>query len=177
MKTKVRVGLVSLLGGIMVMFTACEQDNVVATDAENFVVETQTRGNNGPSASGHGTLTLADGTTRQFSFHAREKNNGSIQGNGVLIYTAGQLNIHFDIDCLNVMGNTAIMSGTVTKDLYTPEREGFDIWFRAQDNGEGNNADPDGLSLAFVVAELEDCNFDYGLTLNDVEGGNIQVRD
>ena len=178
MKTMFKLGMLSLATGMLLLVTACEQESIVDQQAEDLRFDTtETRSNSGPRASGHGTITLADGTTRQFSFHAREKNNGTIQGSGVLVYTAGQLNIHFDIDCLNIDGTLAIMSGTVTKDLTNPEREGYDIWFRAQDNGEGNNADPDGLSLAFVVENLEDCSFDYGLNLLDVEGGNIQVNE
>jgi hypothetical protein len=127
-----------------------------------------------PSANGQGTLTVGD-QTRHFSFHANTMPNNSVQGSGVLTYTANGLKIHFDINCLSVTGNTATMSGVITKDDEA-ERVGWQIRFKVQDNGEGANANPDMMSLMQLSPALPACNVPFGITLNPIEGGNIQVK-
>jgi hypothetical protein len=117
MKTKMRIAQLKLYVlavtiGFMLVLTSCEQENLTTTESENLVVnvdQSQAR-SGGPSANGQGTLTNPDGSTRHFSFHAREKNNGSIQGSGVLTYGGGLLKIKLDVDCLHVVGNTAHIS-------------------------------------------------------------------
>ncbi len=175
--SSLRLTCLLLAGGAMILFSGCQQEEPLASENQNLTVttETQTRAS-GPSANGQGSLIFGIDTPRRFSFHAREKNNGTIQGSGVLTYTAGELKIHFDIDCLAITGNTAIMSGVVTRYQEFPDRVGWEIWFKAEDNGEGANADPDRLTLAFVNPDLEDCSFDYGIALNPILGGNIQVK-
>jgi hypothetical protein len=176
--SSLKLASLAIATGAMFLFTACQQEDPVVSEDQNLTIsnETQTRAA-GPSANGQGTLTLGDGTTRHFSFHAREKNNGSVDGSGVLTYTAGALKVHFDIDCLNIVGNTAIMTGTITKWKDNPAGVGNDFWFKAEDNGEGSNSDPDRLTLFLSGQELEACDFDYGIAFNDVEGGNIQVKE
>jgi len=172
-------------GSAMILFTGCQQEEPLESENQNLTIthETQTRAS-GPSASGHGTLTfegipIEGEGFRQFSFHAREKKNGSIQGSGVLTYTGGVRNLSFDIDCLNVNGNHAIMSGVTTRDNQFPENEGLLFWFEVTDNGEGNNSDPDQMSLYFQGTNpaTYDCVNDFEVDNYDIEGGNIQVRD
>ncbi|PKA84591.1 hypothetical protein ATE92_2789 [Ulvibacter sp. MAR_2010_11] len=180
MKTikKFKVSLLAVTVLSVFVLTSCQKENLVDSQTENLTTPTeaiQTRAS-GPSANGQGTITLGEETTRHFSFHAKEKNNGAVSGNGVLTYTAGQLKIHFDINCLAVDGNTATLTGVITKYADAPERVGWNCWFKVTDNGEGNNADADQMTLFLSNPELEDCGFDYGLELLDIEGGNIQVK-
>ena len=129
----------------------------------------------GPSASGQGSLTLPGEQQRRFSFHANTMPGNSIKGSGVLTYTGGVLKIHFDIDCLKVSGNTATMSGTVTKlDGTGGFAPGTKVWFKVVDNGEGSNDNPDQMSLLFGVGG--GCNVAYSVNINPIEGGNIQVK-
>jgi hypothetical protein len=180
-----RFSLLAVAAGSMILFTGCQQEDLTVNDNENliFTNETQDRGP-GPSANGQGTLTIEDVGLpgqgfRHFTFHAREKNNGSVDGNGVLTYSAGQLKVHFDIDCLNIDGNLANMSGVITKWKAIPENEGLLFWFEVIDNGEGNNADPDQISLFFSGADpvVYDCANNFNVAIYEIEGGNVQVNE
>ncbi len=178
MKTTLKLSLLLIATGFMTLFTACQQEDLPLSQDENLVITTnnsQTRAS-GPSANGQGTLTNPDGTTRHFSFHAREKNNGSVDGNGVLSYNGGLLKIKFDVDCLEVIGNVAQISGIITSWSDNPDGEGRDFWFKVIDNGEGSNADPDEITRFGNSSVPLDCTIDYGLELYPIEGGNIQVK-
>ena len=129
-----------------------------------------------PSASGHGTLTIPGDITRQFSFHANTMPNGSVQGSGVLTYTGGQLKVMFDIDCLSVTGNTATMSGTITRNDDNPAQVGLPCRFKVVDNGEGSNSNPDLMTLLQSGPALPNCNAPLNIALSPIEGGNIQVK-
>jgi hypothetical protein len=191
MKTTVRIssfkcGLFVMAASVMLLLSGCSQEEVQYPDNEN---QNLTQENNqsrasGPSASGQGTLSLevippAGEGFRHFSFHARVKNNGSVQGNGVLTYVGGQRNIKFDIDCLEVNGNLAIMSGVVTRDNQFPQNVGLLCWFKVIDNGEGANAAPDQMSLYFQGTDpaVYTCSNDYTVAIYDIEGGNVQVKE
>jgi hypothetical protein len=50
------------------------------------------------------------------------------------------------------------------------------IWVKVADNGEGNNAAPDKITLVFVVASSVTCETDINAPLVNVEKGNVQVR-
>ncbi|MBZ0326498.1 MAG: hypothetical protein K8F54_02750 [Altibacter sp.] len=175
--SRLRLWAVAIASGCMIILSSCEKEQLT-NESENLVIEidgTSNRGS-GPSANGQGTLTNPDGSIRHFSFHAREKNNGSIQGNGVLTYGGGLLKIKFDIDCLQVMGNTAQLSGIITSWSDNPDGVGWGIWFKVIDNGEGNNADPDEITRLGNNPDPLDCTIDYGIELYQIEGGNIQVK-
>ena len=167
-----------LLTLALLVFYGCSRESEVINESEteNLIVDNRAP-NNGSSASGQGTLTNPDGTIRHFSFHAREKKDGSVDGNGVLTYNGGLLKIKFDVDCLEVIGNVAQISGIVTSWSDNPNGEGRGVWFKVIDNGEGSNADPDEISRLGNSAGELDCTIDYGLIIYPIEGGNIQVRE
>jgi hypothetical protein len=178
MKTNVfKLSVLTVACVFAFILNSCSKEELTVVqeaDLTTTVDNSQTRAA-GPSANGQGTLTLGE-ISRHFSFQAREKNNGSVQGSGVLTYTAGELKIHFDIDCLSVSGNTATMSGIITKYPQFPDRVGWECWFKVEDNGEGSNSDPDRITLLLTGPDLDDCTVEYGLALNPIEGGNIQVK-
>lgn len=181
-----KLALLAFFGGAMIFLTGCSKEEFQPADTENLVLtvdETQTRAS-GPSANGHGTLTfegipIEGEGFRQFSFHAREKRNGTVQGNGVLSYIGGVRNLSFDIDCLEVDGNLAVMSGVITRDNQFPENVGRLCWFKVIDNGEGNNSDPDEISLFFsgTDSEVYDCANNFNVAIYEIEGGNVQVKE
>ncbi len=180
-----RIGASLFMSSILLVFVGCTTDEITTEDSnQNLVVEQSQERGSGPSASGHGTLSLEDIPPsgegfRHFTFHAREKNNGSIHGSGVLTYVGGQLNLKFDIDCLSIDGNTAIMSGVVTQNQQNPAQVGSLCWFAVTDNGEGNNADPDEIALFYTGTDpvVYNCANDFAVPYYEIEGGNIQVRD
>ena len=125
------------------------------------------------SATGSGHMQLG-GELRTFSFSAVERNDGSVTGQAQLQARLVDSTSHVEIDCLNVVGNVAIVSGTLDS--------GITGAFAVEDNGEGGNAPPDRITLLntgpFFTPGI--CKF---LTpavvapfLLPIEKGNVQVR-
>jgi hypothetical protein len=132
----------------------------------------------GPSASGHGNLTVS-GELRTFSFTAVTKPNGKVTGEAELKSRASGVIIHVEVNCLTVVGNQAFVGGVV-RHANNPLFVDHPSVFRVIDNGEGANAPPDEMSLlvTFVTGPTEDCNGPTVQTLatRPIEAGNIQVR-
>jgi len=138
-----------------------------------------------PSASGHGTILLqdTDGRTvrRQFSFSAKIMPNGSVQGNAVIHNPSfdPKYDAHFDITCLQVVGNRASFGGSVRKSSDPVFNDEFDAaFFTVFDNGEPG-ADNDTISEVFFdnVVEPGACQF---IGADDfpqipIESGNVRV--
>jgi hypothetical protein len=140
----------------------------------------------GPSASGHGTILLQDteGRTvrRQFSFSARQLPDGTVQGKAVLHNPSfdPKYDAHFDITCLQIVGNRASFGGSVRKSSDPVFNDEFDAaFFTVFDNGEPG-ADNDTISEVFFdnVVEPSTCQF---IGADDfpqipIETGNVQVK-
>ena len=179
--TRFTMCCLALATGLFLLMSSCTNDDSIPIDGS---FKTKASANaNGPSVNGQGTLSFdeipIDGEKfRHFTFHARILKDGSVQGNGVLTYAGGVRNLSFDIDCLNVDGNHAIMSGVTTRDNQFPENEGLLFWFEVFDNGEGKNADPDQMSLYFQGTDpvVYDCANDFFVDIYDIEGGNVQIK-
>lgn len=145
------------------------------------------------SANGQGTILVQDdqGKTvrRQFSFNARRNADGTVTGKAILhnpSFTGAngkKYQASFDISCLRIDGNTAVLGGVVRR---TNDPNLVDAaYFAVQDNGEpGKNRD----LISFVAFNDTDPNnnpgdpqacqninvADFGLFA--IESGNIQVR-
>ena len=140
----------------------------------------------GPSASGHGTILLqnTDGKTvrRQFSFSARIKSDGTVQGTAIIHNPSfdPKYDAQFDITCLQVVGNRASFGGSVRKTSDPVFNDEFDAaFFTVFDNGEPG-ADNDTISEIFFdnVVEPSACQF---IGADDfpqipIESGQVQVR-
>ena len=165
---------------MLLVMAGCSKNDtpVVPTEENENSVQLAGKGG-GPSANGQGSLTTIAGDTRHFSFHANTTGNGTVQGSGVLNITAGGTQIKFDINCLNVVGNVATMSGTIRQSNNPVAVVGTGCWFRVVDNGEGSNAPADQITLfAFFPNNPNPptCANNLLIGLNLVEGGNIQVK-
>ena len=140
----------------------------------------------GPSASGHGTILLqdTDGKTvrRQFSFSARVKPDGTVQGTAIIHNPSfdPKYSAQFDITCLQVVGNRASLGGSVRKTTDPVFNDEFDAaFFTVFDNGEPG-AGNDTISEVFFdnVVEPSTCQF---IGADDfpqipIESGQVQVR-
>ena len=140
----------------------------------------------GPSASGHGTILLqdTDGKTvrRQFSFSARITSDGSVQGSAIIHNPSfdPKYNAHFDITCLQIVGNRASFGGSVRKTTDPVFNDEFDAaFFTVFDNGEPG-AGIDTISSVFFdnVVEPSACQ---SIGADDfpqipIESGSVQVR-
>jgi hypothetical protein len=131
------------------------------------------------SASGFGQVHLGL-PFRNFSFAATKGSDGRVTGQAQLERRDSGILIHIEIDCLNVLGNVAVMSGVVTATNSPILPVGTAELFAVQDNGEGPGAPPDEITLAIS---------DLGITCADItdpalldpflftiESGQIQVR-
>ena len=161
----------------------------VPTSDQNEIISLVKSGNVGPSATGQGSLIYSDGDRRIFTFHALTHPNGSVEGQGVYRRVSSnperRMQFDFYIDCLNVQGNMAIMSGMITRVVRLtpnpndPIEVGQYIQFKVIDNGEGAKADPDQMSY-FAHGPLDavpPCDqYDLNWGLFTLDAGNIQVR-
>ena len=141
----------------------------------------------GPSVSGHGTVLLQNtkGKTvrRQFSFSARIMPDGSVQGSGILHNPSfdPKYDAHFDITCLQIVGNRASMGASIRKSSDPVFNDEFDAaFFTVFDNGEPGGGN-DTISEIFFdnVVEPSACQF---IGADDfpqipIENGSVQVRD
>jgi len=140
----------------------------------------------GPSASGHGTVLLQDteGRTvrRQFSFSAKIRSDGTVQGSAILHNPSfdPKYDAQFDITCLQIVGNRASFGGSIRKTSDPVFNDEFDAaFFTVFDNGEPG-AGNDTISEVFFdnVVEPSTCQF---IGANDfpqipIESGSVQVK-
>ena len=164
-----------LLGGVLLVIAA----------TATVMLRSALAAAGGPSASGHGTVLLQDtnGRTvrRQFSFSARIKSNGTVQGSAIIHNPSfdPKYDAQFDITCLQIVGNRASFGGAVRKTSDPVFNDEFDAaFFTVFDNGEPG-AGNDTISELFFdnVVEPSACQF---IGADDfpqipIESGNVQV--
>ena len=129
--------------------------------------------------SGSGQTTV-EGELRTFSFVAQQDESGNTVGmaqvNNRLV---GEM-FHLDVDCLNVIGDLAIVSGVITR--HTDEHAiGLTGIFAVVDGGEGAAAPPDLITQVFFfqpgVLTCSDLGPDDAAPfLVPIEAGNVQVH-
>ena len=145
------------------------------------------------SATGAGHIAHPSGVvlddTRIFAFTALEHADGTVTGQAQLnIIGVGfgsenpAITNYFqaEVVCLTVEGDDAWI-GAVIKTSSIPANIGNEVGWRVRDNGQGNSAEPDGISTTqfptndpgFAQAF---CDAKPNRFLNVVEQGNIQVR-
>lgn len=131
------------------------------------------------SARGGGHWHIGD-ALRTFAFTAKNRSDGTTQGQ----YQVDNRDVsgsreHGTVTCLEVDGNEAWIGGVITASSI-PGREGTPRVFRVVDRGEGSGDPPDQASPLIVVPDSRlicRARPTEGLPLQDLEGGNIQVRD
>lgn len=132
-----------------------------------------------PTAStGNGQLTVG-GELRTFAYTAITGPDGNVKGQAQLNNRATGNKLHSSINCLNVVGNTAVVSGLIVRST----GGAFDNWtgvFAVQDNGEGGSDPADRLALTFLFppgSGVTCFTFPFAaFPTAPIEGGNIQVR-
>lgn len=132
------------------------------------------------SASGFGQIHLGL-PFRNFAFSATKHADGTVTGEAQLENRATGILAHIHIDCLNVLGNVAVMSGVVTHSNSESFPVGIDALFAVRDNGEGPNAPADEITLAFTGLGIP-CTYitdpaQMALFFVPIESGQIQVSD
>lgn len=88
----------------------------------------------GDATNGHGTFTTGGSAVTSFVFDAKETGSSTITGKASF-YDGSSLDLHIEVDCLIVSGNTAIIGGTDAADPSDTYA------FKVTDNGGGSPAD------------------------------------
>lgn len=129
-----------------------------------------------PSANGQGFVNEPGGL-RTFSFNAVIKKDGSVTGNATLHTRRSDFFAKVDVNCLNIVGNTATVSGVITNSS-NPNAIGLIGLFRVTDNGEGQSETPDQISGLFFDSPDRgtDSYINEFIPQVFIEGGNIQVK-
>jgi hypothetical protein len=131
------------------------------------------------SASGFGQYHLGL-PFRTFAFSATKATDGTTSGQAQLERTDNGILVHIGIDCLNVFGNVAVMSGVVTSSNSPNLPVGTDELFAARDDGEGPSTVADEITGAFSGLGIP-CTYitdpvQLALFFVPIETGQIQVR-
>jgi hypothetical protein len=132
------------------------------------------------SATGSGQITVS-GDLRTFTFNAQTDSLGVTTGQTEGKNRNAGVRWHGTLNCLNVIGNIATMSGVVT-DIgpVTPPFfvVGSNIVFQVIDNGEGSKAPPDLISLTFFlgIGPPPGCTGFGVFATIPIEHGNVQVH-
>ncbi len=164
-------------------------DASLSSDADSAIAPAAAAGAGGPTASGSGHLTI-NNEYRTFSFHAREAANGTVSGSFNLQARQTGNHLKGNVTCVTVLpNNRAIMAGFITEADESTFRVGGNFAFMVEDNGSGNGAPPDQLTLVnqfsiqpgfptdqSLVDFLCASNGSAILPLRPIEGGNITVR-
>jgi hypothetical protein len=135
------------------------------------------------TGSGHFQYPSPTGGTalRTFSFEARKYSDGTVNGNAQVTNRATDQTLNIHIDCLNVLGNIAVVSGIAWSATGPGNTDGDDAIFAVEDNGQGAAAAPDKVTYAYTGTGLvcsgvhNPADLDPSL-FYDVEGGNINVH-
>ena len=126
-------------------------------------------------ANGSGHTTFAS-ENRTFAFTAREYDDGTDRGEAQIVNRDVPVKAHATIDCLRVMGNTAVLSGTIDRSDNPSIPAGARMLITVMDNGEGSGSPPDMISFASLIGAATDCNNAMLPPTQVVERGNVQVR-
>ena len=142
-----------------------------------------------PTASAEPTRQSATGSDqlhlglplRTFSFTAHVGTDGTATGEAQIDNRASGARDHFEIDCLNVLGNIAVVSGIAWSATGPGNTNGDGAIFAVEDNGQGATAAPDRVTYAYTGSGLVCTDVHSPADLDpslfyDAEGGNIQIH-
>ena len=162
---------------------ACSEVPTDPVPALDLLVTAADETASGPSVNGHMNATL-EGGLQTLSFHARELDGGTVSGVFQLKWRVQDITLHGYLDCLNVVGNQAVVGGFITRvDEDSPIFDievGDPVLWAMEDNGEGSGVPADAWTD--VLGLPWPCDFGapalylaYFGTI-PVEAGNVQVK-
>ena len=143
-------------------------------------------------ANGAGHFTPQGGELRTFSFTAKQDSSGISSGQAQLDARTSGVVFHMTINCLNVVGNIATMSGVISQvnaiAASIGAAPGDPVWFRVADNKGTDSPDQitfvffntPPLNTPFPVCTDSDATVVADLggepSLVPIEGGNVTVH-
>jgi len=124
-------------------------------------------------------LGLPTGCDANFSLVANEKADGSVSGQWQDTFAGGVDGVHIAIDCLNVVGDGAVIGGVITHGtLGGVDQSGLRALTAVVDNGTSANDTPDQLSFSFFPTGEFPCTAAVpgDFPLFDLTHGQVRVR-
>ena len=118
-----------------------------------------------------------NGEERTVEFTAQRDTANNSRGEGHLFNHVSGTKLHFTIDCLNVVGSQATISGAISQSDTASFPAGTPIWLTVVDNGEGKKSPPDLVSPLFAIfGSGVPCTTNIAAANIAIEGGNVQVH-
>ncbi len=159
--------LLSVVAGCSAEPTATELAGIVDIQAAH----------GGVTASATGSGIIAPGI-RKFAFQANTQSSSVTKGNAQLTFPGQNTKLHMTLDCLEINGSQATMSGYVKSVKNNAAIQAGDpVWFRVVDNGEPSVNDQITLVTIFIGVPGVPCDQEGpfpGLAV--IQAGNVQVR-
>ena len=125
------------------------------------------------SLASHDFGILKPGTDANDSFIAVQYADGSVEGQWTDQFGHGNGGYHIAVNCVEVDGNQAWISGIVTQSPFE-EDIGQPAGTRVVDNGTSANDPPDQMSFSIVGVRF-DCHAKRPYPLFDLSGGEVKV--
>jgi len=102
---------------------------------------------------------LPTGCDANFSLVAVQKADGSVRGQWQDTFAGGLEGVHVAVDCVNVVGNGAVIGGVITHGFAGGvDVSGQRALTAVVDNGTSANDPPDQISFSFFPTGSADCN-------------------
>ena len=182
MTSSLKLSVVALGAALILGSCAKENLNSDLTSGQKASSENLKAGKalgTGVSASGQGTL-VYNSRFQHFSFNANKSADGVVSGNAVLHSPGQNASLKADVLCLTVTGKEAVVSLQVTQ-VTGGEPFGIEVGsymaFKVVDNGEGSKSTTDQFSDVYGPFPAPvDCNQPFLFPLQNIVGGNIQVK-
>ena len=121
---------------------------------------------------------LPTGCDANFSLTANEKADGSVSGQWQDTFAGGGEGIHVAIDCMNVVGNGAVLGGVITHGTaFGVDVSGQRALTAVMDNGTSNNDPADQMSFSIFPNNL-DCSVlvPAAFPLFNLTNGQVTVK-
>jgi hypothetical protein len=125
-----------------------------------------------------GGLGLPNGCDANYSLVALERADGTVSGQWQDSFAGGTGGLHMVVDCVNVVGNGAVIGGVITQARgVAAGLEGARALTAVVDNGTSSNDPPDQISFTLVNA-VADCRTlaPAALALIPLTNGQVTVR-
>ena len=163
MQLVVGASIVAVMLGVMLTLT-----NTVSAQGRRGVLQSVHAGSPDACAA----FGLPDGCDANYSLTALMFADGTVEGKYTDVFAGGFVHTA-DIDCLNIIGKDAWVSGVL---IAPPQSAGLPFSARVQDNGTSANDTPDMISFSMLgdAADLCDDMVDYPLF--ELMRGQVRIK-
>ena len=119
------------------------------------------------------------GCDANFSVHANEFADGSVKGQWQDTFGGGN-GYHAVVNCMNIVGNGAVLSGVVSSSFGAAPPVGTPAIMAVRDNGTSANDPPDQITFGFTFPGAPPCTAldpdDFAGFYLDLAKGQVKVR-